>query len=595
MKDSVIASQSSGVFLRTLWRIVVSAAGIFAWNSLKSGFIDVRRLARVPRLIALVGFALILIFIASILFNDPLRTGGVLEPLPLSSSAARGIFVPAFAVPLALGAVILAWSLILTSALHIQRWARWGVLIVFMLFGLPTDAFGGMVSAAGEDVWLLLAFVGGTMAFLGGLAASFIFFPRQRTGLTVEFTTVLLLVGGLFILFLAAATMATQLGSVNFVSGYLTTGAVTNPRNLTIPLIYLSGAELIDFGITFTSWGGQATARYAKRWMVLILLGAFLAYRWFGVMTEMILPGLTAAQWAALGGAALASVCLLPLAWWRARRGAYEAIPFKLVIGLILFMIAPQLLMFVGILVVSAFFFIQSSDPNVLQSMTIATSPMTALSGFLHDTVYLLLTGAGIGVAAYGLRRRRFSIAAYGMILAWTQFVYWFTENGRPLEALRYHYAELEFWILASLTALTVYWGARRQLNADRALKILALAVFTWLLHFTDFLDNPLTLLFGLAGISFTAFGILWSFLTAGGRWQVNGDSPQLPNQSRVLLAIGYVLLTLNVTHWFMVTHNLQERILSDDFTAAGLRIFGYTAAFLVIVEGGRALLQERA
>ncbi len=208
MKDSVIASRGPGVFLRTLWRIGVSAAGIFAWNSLKSGFIDVRRLARVPRLIALVGFALILIFIASILFNDPLRTGGVLEPLPLSSSAARGIFVPAFAVPLALGAVILAWSLILTSALHIQRWARWGVLIVFMLFGLRTYAFGGMVSATGEDVWLLLAFGGGTMAFLGGLAGSFIFFPRHRAGLTVEFTTVLLLVGGLFILFLAAAMMA---------------------------------------------------------------------------------------------------------------------------------------------------------------------------------------------------------------------------------------------------------------------------------------------------------------------------------------------------------------------------------------------------
>ncbi len=593
MNHSMRQQKNFGALLKALWQILVGAFRIFAWDSLKSGFIDVRRLDRVPRLIALVGFALVFAFIASILFNDPLRTGGVLEALPLSSTAARGIFVPSLAVPLALVAVILAWSLILTSALHVQKWARWGILLGFLLFGLPADVIGSMITAAGSNALLLLAFVGGTLLLLGGLLLCFVLFPRRTAVLAIEFTTVLLLVGGMFVLFLIAAVQATQLSNVNFVSGYFTADAVTNPRNLTIPLIYLSGAEIISFGITFTSWGGQATVRYANRWVVLVLLGAFLAYRWFGVLTETILPGISPAQWLAWGGAALAGACLVPLAWWRARQGAYETIPFKLVLGLILLMIVPQLLLFVSIIGVSAFFLTQASDPNVIQNMTTATGPLTALSNLLSDVVYLMLTGAGAAVAVYGLRRQRYSIAAYGMILAWTQFVYWFTENGRPLQTLRYHYAEIEFWILVSLTALTLYWGARRQLNADRALKILGLAIFTWLLHFTDFLDNPLTLFFGLAGISYTAFGILWSFLTAGGRWKVNGDSPQLPNKSRVLLAIGYVLLTLNISHWFMVTHNIQERMLSDDFTLAGLRIFGYTAAYLVIVEGGRALLTK--
>lgn len=592
MKDSILQQKSLHAFFSALWHIFVGAVRIFAWDSLKGGFIDVRRLDRVPRLIALIGFVLVFGFIASILFNDPLRTGGVLEALPLSSAAARGIFVPSLAVPLALVAVILAWSLILTSALHVQRWVRWGIFFCFLVFGLPADIIGSMVGAAGENVPLLLAFVLGTLLLLGGLLVSFIFFPRRKAVLTIEFTTVLLLVGGLFVLFLFAAVQATQIGSVNFVTGYFTADAVTNPRNLTIPLIYLSGAEIISFGITFTSWGGQATVRYANRWVVLIMLGVFLAYRWFGVFTEYILPGISSAQWLALAGAALAGACLIPLAWWRARSSAHQTIPFKLVMGLILLMIVPQLLLFVGIIAVSAFFLTQASDPNVIQNMTAATGPLTLLSNTLRDTVYLLLTGAGIAVAAYGFRRKQFSIAAYGIILAWTQFVYWFTENGRPLQALRYHYADMEFWILIVLTALALYWAARRELNGDRALKLLGLAIFTWLLHFTDFLDNPLALFFGLAGISFTAFGILWSFLTAGGRWKVNADSPRFPNQSRVLLAIGYVLLTLNISHWFMVTHNVQERILSDEFTLAGLRIFGYTAAFLVIVEGGRVLLK---
>lgn len=592
MKDSILQQKSLRAFLSALWQIFFGAIRIFAWDSLKGGFIDVRRLDRVPRLIALIGFALVFGFIASILFNDPLRTGGVLEALPLSSSAARGIFVPSLAVPLALVAVILAWSLILTSALHVQRWVRWGIFFCFLVFGLPADILGSMIGAAGENVLLLLAFVLGTLLLLGGLLFSFIFFPRRQAVLTIEFTTVLLLVGGLFVLFLFAAVQATQIGSVNFVTGYFTADAVTNPRNLTIPLIYLSGAEIISFGITFTSWGGQATVRYANRWVVLIMLGVFLAYRWFGVLNEYILSGVSSAQWLAWGGAALAGACLIPLAWWRARSSEHQTIPFKLVMGLILLMIVPQLLLFVSIIAVSAFFLTQASDPNVIQNMTTATGPLTLLSNALRDTVYLLLTGAGIAVAAYGFRRKKFSIAAYGIILAWTQFVFWFTENGRPLQALRYHYADIEFLILIVLTALAVFWAARRALNGDRALKLLGLAIFTWLLHFTDFLDNPLALFFGLAGISYTAFGILWSFLTAGGRWKVNADSPHFPNKSRVLLAIGYVLLTLNISHWFMVTHNVQERILSDEFTLAGLRIFGYTAAFLVIVEGGRALLK---
>ena len=113
------------------------------------------------------------------------------------------------------------------------------------------------------------------------------------------------------------------------------------------------------------------------------------------------------------------------------------------------------------------------------------------------------------------------------------------------------------------------------------------------MLHFTDFLDNPLSLFFGIAGISYTAFGILWGVLTAGGRWQVNGDSPQFPNQSRVLIAIGYVLLTLTISHWFLVTHNLVERTFNDDITFTGLRVLGYTAAYLVMVEGGRVLLKK--
>jgi hypothetical protein len=580
--------------LDTLWHIIGGAVRIFAWDSIKSGFIDVRHLPRVPRALALAGLVMVFGFLASILFNDPLRLSGALEALPLSSSAVRGIFVPSTAVPLAFIAVILAWTLLLTSALHIHGAVRWGILVCFILFGVPSNFVATATAASTENESLLFIIVGITALIFIALVLMFLLLPRFRLPVALEFTLMLACIGGLFVLMLFSAVRATSLGSVDFVNGYVVAEAVTNPRNLIVPLIYLSGAEIINFGITFTSWGGQATARFARAWIVTALLGVFLLYRWLGVLVGTILPGIPPGQWLAWAGAALAIVCLIPIALWRLRQPLDDRVPFKLIVGLILVILVPQLLALVGVILVSAFFLAQSATaPNVIRDMEAATGSLLAASTLMREALYLVLTVAGIAVAVIALRRKRYSVAAFGMILAWMQFVYWFTENGRPLQSWRYDYADVEIWLLIALTALTLYWAARRALTADRTLKLLALAVFTWLLHFTDCLDNPLPLIFGLAGVSATAFGILWGVLTAGGRWGVNSDTPQFPKMSRVLLAIGYVLLTVNISHWFLVTHNVQERTFNDDLTQAGLRIFGLTAAYLVIVEGGRPLMKQ--
>lgn len=601
MNRSLLSRKSFGALIDAVVHILYGAARIFAWDSLKSGFIDIRRLARVPRVLALAGLALVFGFVVSILFNDPLRTSGVLELLPISSNATRAIFVPSTAVPLTLIALVLAWSLILTSALHIQRWARWGIFLSYLFFGVPSSFIATLSGAAVESPLLLfLILLLAALCWLGLLAA-FVFLPRRKFSITLEFGIVLSSVGGLFVLMLFSAVQATQLGSVDFVNGYLTADAITNPRNLIIPLICLSGAEIIDFGITFTGWGAQATARYARAWMVTLLLGAFLLFRWGNVFLANFLPGVSNAQMLAWGGAALAGAALLPIAWWRLRQKSDDSISARLRIGLVLLLVAPPMLNFLVILVLEIFLlaftvlrFVLTGtlDSSALSSLNNVSDIVVGLATLWRESLYVVLTAVGIGMAMYGARRARFTLAAFGMILAWTQFVYWLMQNGRPLQHLRYRFGDLEIWILLALTALTIYWLARRQLTKDRALKLLALAVFAWLLNFTDFLDNPLTLFFGLAGISYTAFGIFWAVLTAGGRWRVNGDSPQFPNSSRVLLSIGYVLLTLNISHWFLVTHNIAERALNDDITLLGLRVIGYTLAYLVIVEGGRALLK---
>ncbi len=601
MNRALPSQRNFAALLNALGKILYGALRIFAWDSLKSGFIDIRHLARVPRVIALTGLVLVFGFIASILFNDPLRTSGALEQLPLSSSSARAIFVPSTAVPLALLAVILAWSLILTSALHIQRWARWGIFSSFVLVGVPTGALGALATLAVQNTLSFALIVSGAALCWLALLLAFILLPRRASSITIEFGIVFASVSGLFLLLLLGAVQATQLGTVDLATGYLAAEAIVNPRNLILPLICLSGAEIIEFGITFTGWGAQATRQYARRWMIVVLLGAFLLYRWVTVLWQEFLPGVSTAQILAWSGAALAVSCLIPIAWWRQRHAFGDEVTLKWKLGIVLLIVAPPLLVFVSVIAIGIIFFAQviftllatqTWDPNTLQAVSLVAAPVLNLGALWRDVLYLGLSAAGLGMVIYGIRRARFSLAAFGMLLAWTQLVYWLMQNGRPLQMLRYSFADVELWLLLGFTALMLYWLARRELNNDRALKLLALALFAWLLHFTDFLDNPLALFFGLAGISYTAFGILWAVLTAGGRWRVNGTSPIFPNASRVLLAIGYVLMTLNISHWFLVTHNLAERALNDEFTFVGLRVIGYTAAYLVIVEGGRAFFK---
>jgi len=578
--------------LVSVWAILVGGVRVFAWDSLKEGFIDVRPLPRVARFLSIIGLVLVFIFIGSILLNDPLRWSGALETLPLSSTATRGIFVPSTAVPIAYFAALIAWTFMFTGALHTRAAARWGVLICFFFFGF-SNSFTGMLQLASADnpVFWMLA-LGLSLGLLLTLIAALAIVPRLRLPLYVEFLLMLATVGGLFLVALFASAQASQLGSVDFVSGYLVPEVVTNPRNLIAPFLYLAGAEMISFGISLTSWGAQATQAYGKRWVVIVLLVALLGYRWFTFMVNTILPGVSSDQAQAWLGALLAASALAPIALWRLRQPLSDRVPLKLVVGLILGIIVPQLVIVAAISILTTLPTIQAENSNLLEAQLALARPLVALSSAIREYLYLGLALAGIGIAYFAVRAKRFTVAAFGMILAWTQFIWWFMENGRPLQEWRYHYPDMDFWLTFAVTVIALYLVARKRLTQSHALALLGLAFFAWVLNFTDLLDNPLSLFFGFAGVFFTAFGILWSVITAGGRF-ANFDSPAFPRLSRIILYLGYALLTVNLTHWYTVTHDVAQQIFNSDLTLAGLRIFGLTSAYLVFVEGGRALFDQ--
>ena len=87
-------------------------------------------------------------------------------------------------------------------------------------------------------------------------------------------------------------------------------------------------------------------------------------------------------------------------------------------------------------------------------------------------------------------------------------------------------------------------------------------------------MDNPFSPLFGFAGVFFLVFGIMWSVVTGGGQF-VHGDSSGLPRASRLLLYLGYVLLSVSVAHWYIISHNVVEQTIQHDFTLGAIAFTG--------------------
>lgn len=584
---------SARTLLLTMWQVVVGGVRVFAWDSLREGVIDVTPLPRAARLITLVGLVLVAFFLASIWFSDALRTSGTLEALPLESSAARGVFVPNVAVPLSLTALTFAWSFLLAGALRVRAWARWATLLGFVLFGLAGLISGSvpLLQSVNATAAALSAVVG--LGALVLLILAFLVLPRFRLPLALEVSLIFVLVGALFIVNLLAAAITSTAGSVDFITGYLTPNAVTGPRILILPLLYIAGSEMGNFALTASGWATQSAKKYAPAGVLVFLLLALLAYRLGDLLINTILPGVSQEQWLKWGGAALTAVALVPIALWRHRQPPGGKLPGRLIVFLVIGLLAFQISLPVVVNVFTAMMFLVSSESGNLEQYAEVARQIVGLSEAYSQLYYLIAAVAGVVIAGAALWRKNYTVAAFGMVLAWTQTIWWLMENGRPLEMLRYSVSEMDVILLLGLVALTLYWLVRRQLTTSRALRLFGLAFLVWILTNTDFLDNPFSLLFGFTGVFFIVFGILWGVLTAGGRF-ANTDSPSFPRVSRILMYLGYVLMTVTISHWFVVTHNVAEQNFQASLTMGGFRLLGLTIVYIAVVEGGAALVQEK-
>jgi hypothetical protein len=531
------------------------------------------------------------------------------------SGAGRGLLVPSIAVPLTLITVTLAWSYVLTGALHVRRAARWLVFLVYVVFGFLglANASLAIPSHAGRFSVFTVAAI--FLAVLSALWIAFRVLPYRRAPIAVEFALMLVLQTVLTLVGLAQAVRAQQRSDFPYVGSYLITTSIDLSRMVIIPFLVNSGSEMGNFARDVAGWLSKSVRKYAAGWMTSFLLLAFLAYRWFG-LARSLLGGITPQQRNAWLGAALLIIGIGLIYVWRRQQKSGEAVSAWLVVALI---VLPQLVQIAiaPLLVVVGFFFTLTASLNMqsggvdyaglMNQANQALGALASLSNAYAEVRYLVLAVMAAVVAWWAGRRGQGTVAAFALALAWAQILAWLMEPGHVLQGVRYQYADVDALLLVILTGATVFWLARgwqqragtyaaskasAGLTNERALHLLGLGFLAALLAQTGFLSDPFSPFFSFAGVFFLVFGILWGVLTAGGKF-ANSETPDYPRASRLLMYIGYALLSLAISHWFIVSHNVGSQALQSSLTMSGFRIYGLALAYLVFIEGGKPLFEE--
>ena len=364
-------------------------------------------------------------------------------------------------------------------------------------------------------------------------------------------------------------------------------------QGIVMPLLLLIGVDIAIFTHQASGWvAGSLTERIPRGFPQAVLLAA-LAWRLHQGVSELMgrlatsTPADEAIQYAGALGIPLAAFAVWALVGRRAEGedgptpdGVLEAAERW---GF------PMILAYIGVQL--------AGTVLVLFAQSIPMTPLTAaiqavavsLTGLMNQALttpwHLAVNAAALVGAVVLARRGRRSAALYLGIFGVMHLWFEATNPGRPLSTLGWRGAEPEdFWWTVLFSGVALLWLARGRLTAERATVLLGLVTMTWLLRQTELLDDPYSpLFFGYSGIGFLAFGILWDVLTAGS-W-ANRDTGGLPRVSRVLMYVGYVLLTVTVVNWALTSHDLTSvGQFTGDTAMVGLERFGKPLLYGIIM-----------
>ncbi|WP_094362635.1 hypothetical protein [Enemella dayhoffiae] len=484
-----------------------------------------------------------------------------------------------FALTLLLVSVALA--ALFTAALHVRWWWLRVLLWVVVSATLVRPLYLDQVFATGAGpvhatVWVTLA-VPALLALLLVL--------RWRSAFAAwEFPVVLLLVGHAVVAGVAAQPVVVAQGGmderVNRLSVLL---AMMWP--LAIPATVLAGAALVELSVSTAAWtatgfAGLLRNRRGARWWAGGLLTVVACWE-FGWLWNQWRSGELSAT-ALVGGAALA-IGVLPaiaLAGWTADRHAGDLdlradpddVPaawrrFSPWLGLLIGATGGLGMLVAGIL---GAFGLPGPERLVRTLQPQLDLPTTLIAVLVAGLLALRSARRGLRLTAMGLAG---FAAAHAVLEVLGQL-------GQPAAA------EGVMVALSTASLLVLLWLLlRRRLDQVRLIALATALLMTALWNHREWLDDPITRLLSLSGVSAALLaGLLWKVLTDHAWTRTPG--PRVPIPARVLLALANAVFGVTMA-LMLAGHGGHYQLRLDGLEAIGQGLLGTT---LVLLTGFVAL-----
>lgn len=519
-------------------------------DPVRDGHLRLDGLTGLQRQLVKVGLVATGLLLVSVLFSDVWRRGDLLhlyfEVTPT--------FVPLGLMPVTLVTMTIAWSLLLWGALSASPVVK---VFVGAMFGLTGALFLAPSSINTNDSWVLehgpTVVKAGYYTVLGCVLASAVLhpLPRVRPWATHLLQVVALVaVVGFFLGDLAVHVAYVDQG-FDSTTQSLVGGAIDEIDAFLVPLVYAAAVAVVKFGLdvstSITSGLDELTVR-AMRWVVLALvlvkLWFVLVSRWDHWLTYV--SDRTPSVVRTLVSLALLAL-LVRLVTRFGQTADFGAARERLIYG-------SSVGFALTFLVV-----VTASCAGIFAVTVVRTERVPDFVGwFTGDRLseWGTITVAVVALAAgtWLLRRtRRTTMGAElgsGLVVvaAWALPSLLLARAG-VAAGFQDQLFDVAITLLV-LGFLLVWW---RRWEGPGLVSLAAITIFAWLVmsrgDYIAFLGSVL----GLPAIVVTVFGI--AYVVASDAGFTATSSRRLPQGSRVLLFVGYLLFSVTILHWNAASH----------------------------------------
>lgn len=569
------SSSSSRPSLRPVWETAFK-------DPVQDGHLRLKGMSPMVRQVAIVGVSMLVLLLVSVLFSDRWRQG---ELLFLDTSSGRPEFLPVGVLPVTLVALAFAWIVLSIGALHGARWVR--VMVAFLFLATASALGRAAAFEVGDSIVLKVGPETIRVAFftVPGLLLLSCLIPE---GIYRRFRWVWLMLTPLGVVTMFMTHLWVHLAFLD--EGFeahtaaLVSGSVADVRGLLTPLIFASGLLVVDFGLDVAKGIALSGRTVAARW-VKALLVAVIALK-LAIQLLPVSEWVTYVQRRPVSVArTLLSVIALALAgWWIARHRSNEEATDRnkerLLYGSSFMLSVPTL---VSMLAVSVGVFLTVQLSNASGYRLIRDFPTTGLFQYgrvvlaaaaVLSGIYLLREREpGKGPITGGAARRQFGA---GVLLIGAWVLPSVVAEALDLQ-LGFHDGLFDILVTLAVAAFMVtHWS---RLTSTQAVTGLAIVLFSWVVMTKGDWISIGGRAIGLPEVLIVVFGIGFSLL---GDCQFTARSSRsLPQASRSLLWIGYLLLSVTIFHWFVVVHAVDdsEQLADVGYFYLGMPLAAWLAA----------------